>query len=290
MIKTILVPVSGSDADQSVFATALAVGRPFAAHLSFLHIHLAPVTAATRVPHFEFCEGAAISATLQTLRREGDRLARAAQQHFAMFCSAHEVEVRDRPGSTPDVVTASFAEESDEPAARLLSHARHSDLLVVGRPRSSDHMPGGLIETLLTGSGRPIVIAPQSVPPSVIGTVAVAWKEAPEAARALTAAMPLLKLAQRVVLLSVAEREGRSESGLHELAQQLAWHGIGADVSIVTNASEPAAVLLPRIAARLGADLLVAGGFGRAPAREYLFGGVTQSLIEHADCAVFLLH
>jgi nucleotide-binding universal stress UspA family protein len=289
MIKTILVPASGSDSDQCVFATALALGRPFAAHLNFLHIRLAPITAATRVPHFEFCQGAAISDALETLRHQGDKLSLAARQHFDRFCSAQHVEVRERPGP-PDVVTASFAEESDAPAARLLSHARHSDLIVVGRPHRRDHLPGGLIQTLLTGSGRPIVIAPESAPPSVIGTVVVGWKEAPEAARALTAALPLLKQAQRVVLLAVQEKDPGSSSGLDEVARQLAWHGVSADVSIVTNPSESAAALLPRMAGRLGADLLVAGAFGRTPVRECVFGGVTQSLIGHADCVVFLLH
>jgi hypothetical protein len=35
MIKTILVPSSGSSTDASVFATALAIARPMASHLDF---------------------------------------------------------------------------------------------------------------------------------------------------------------------------------------------------------------------------------------------------------------
>lgn len=40
MIKTILVPATGSDADTAVFASALAVARRFDAHLDFLHIRV----------------------------------------------------------------------------------------------------------------------------------------------------------------------------------------------------------------------------------------------------------
>ena len=47
MIKTILVPATGSDGDSTVFASALMVARAFAAHLDFLHVR--PDAAATAV-------------------------------------------------------------------------------------------------------------------------------------------------------------------------------------------------------------------------------------------------
>ena len=40
MIKTILVPSIGRDTDNAVFASALAVARPFAAHLDVLHVRV----------------------------------------------------------------------------------------------------------------------------------------------------------------------------------------------------------------------------------------------------------
>jgi nucleotide-binding universal stress UspA family protein len=71
MMKTILVPTSGSGPDQTVFATALAFARMFDSHLHFLHVHLLPGTAALQVPHLEFCQGAAIAHTLESLREQG---------------------------------------------------------------------------------------------------------------------------------------------------------------------------------------------------------------------------
>ena len=50
MIKTILVPSTGTDADAGVFATALAVARPFGAHLGFLHVRVDAAIFATVVP------------------------------------------------------------------------------------------------------------------------------------------------------------------------------------------------------------------------------------------------
>src|ERR1700741_1317062 len=47
IIKTILVPATGSDRDNAVFASALAIARTFAAHLEFLHVR--PDATATAV-------------------------------------------------------------------------------------------------------------------------------------------------------------------------------------------------------------------------------------------------
>jgi len=43
-------------------------------------------------------------------------------------------------------------------------------------------------------------------------------------------------------------------------------------------------------AARIGADLIVMGGYGRARLREWIFGGVTRAVIENAQVPVFMSH
>jgi len=288
MIKTILVPTSGSPTDHTVFDTALAVARPVNGHLRFLHLHLTPATAAVEVPHYEFCRGAAISSTLERLRQQGQQLAERAREHVHAYCAEHHLRLRDVPDSA-EGVTASWTEERFMHLAQLLVHARHSDLTVLGRRHYKDHLPQGLIQDVLIGSGRPIVIASDH-PPRALATIVVGWKEAREAARALSAALPLLSQAQRIVLLGVAEEGSPSKEAYGDLARQLAWHGVNADVSVVGEGSCPAATLLPEAAAGLGADLLVVGSFGRTPLREALFGGVTRSLILDAPIPIFMVH
>lgn len=286
MIKAILIPSSGTDTDESPFATALAAARLSAAHLHFFHIYLSPGVAAHRA-HLEFCQGAAISAALQGLQQRADELSAGAARNFERFCSSHGIEVRGTPAAL-EMVTAHRSEERDEPLARLLFHARHSDLVVVGRRRNRDYLPDSLIQVLLVDSGRPILIAPDIPPRRLTGTIAVGWKETPEAARAVAAALPLLRGARRVMLLSVAEDGNTDAAAAEHLVQQLRWHGIGAEASVVRG--EPAAQGLQRVAAQYEADLLVVGGYGHAPLREWIFGGVTQALIEHAEVPVFMMH
>lgn len=288
MIKTILVPVSGSGTDQNVFATALAAARPLGAHLQFLHVHLTAGIAALHAPHVDFLQGAALGTALAELSRESAELAARSLGHFKEFCELQRVPIRDMPGPAGHV-SAHYSQQTDAPLARLLAHTRHCDVVVLGRQRNRDHLPGGLIEELLAHGGRPVIIASEHAPESLAGTVVVAWKETAEAARALGAAMPLLEEARRVVLLAVKEEGGASSEALDQLARELAWHGIAAEVSVVGDASQPAAAQLLSHASQLHADLLVVGAYGHGALRERVFGGVTRTLLEHAPMPVFML-
>jgi hypothetical protein len=276
MIKTLLVPASGSPTDDRVFAGALALARPLAAHLEFYHLRVTPGEAAARAPHVEFCMGPALGNALRHLSDEERSLSSRARLHFDQFCESNGVPVRNEPGNS-DGVSANWCEEIDHAASRLLFHARHSDLVVLGRPHHIDFMPRMLIEDLLIDCGRPIVIAPESAARNMTGSIVVGWKETPEAARALAAAMPLLKLAHRVGLVGVAEDGYAMPQTLNHLVGQLAWHGIAAESRAITENATSAAARLPIAAADLHADLLVVGG-------------VTRSLIETAELPVFMLH
>lgn len=288
MIKTILVPTSGSSTDRSVFATALALARPLAAHIEFLHVHLTPGVAALHAPHVDFLQGAAVSSALAGLGREEDELSAQARAHFAEFCREHRVLIRDTPQPV-DLVSARYSEQVDQPLARLLLQTRHSDLVVLGRHRNRDYLQDGLIEELLARGGRPVVIASENPPQSVAGTIVVGWKETAGAARAVGAAMPLLRQASRVVLLAVKEQGGASREQLEHLGRQLAWHGIDAEVDTAGDGSRPAAQQLLLRAAQLHAELLVVGAYGHGALRERMFGGVTRTLLEHADAPVFMM-
>ncbi|HEY6927967.1 MAG TPA: universal stress protein [Steroidobacteraceae bacterium] len=289
MIKTIFVPVSGSDTDARVFATALAIARPFGAHLRFYHLHLSAGEAAARAPQVDHAMGQALASSLEYLRSQADALSVSALAHYKEFCELNEVRMRSEPTSSGPV-SASWTQETRGAMERLMFHARHSDVVVLGRPRNRDFMPVGIIESLLMGSGRPIVLAPDNATPQAINTIVVGWKETPEASRAMAAAVPLLEEAERVVLLSMAEEGAAPTEALEDLARQLAWHGVSAQVHVTVERSGPARHQLRRVATQLEADLLVVGGFGHGQFRERMFGGVTQALIDEAMVPVFMAH
>jgi nucleotide-binding universal stress UspA family protein len=289
MIKTIFVPASGSDADDRVFATALALARPLGAHLRFFHLRLTACEAAVRSRHVEFCAGPAINDALRHLKQRDEELSATAAKHVNSFCAANDIPLRSVPGESV-AVSAQLLQETDDAEARFISHSRHSDLIVLGRPWHEDLMPYHLIEKLLLGSGRPIVIAADSSAAAPIGTIVIGWKDTPEAAHAVSAAMPLLKAAEKVIIVHVTEADGTVSNGPDLLAEELSWHGISAQISSIRNPLAHVPGVLESLASESNAGLMVVGGYGRGPWREAVFGGVTTTLIGHAECPVFMMH
>ncbi len=204
MIKTILVPVGGSDADQAVFETALTVARPLLAHLEFLHVRVS----AGRPPTIRRTSTSPAAQPFATLCRDLDDTAatRAAEaaRHVSEFCARWKIDVVDKPRAS-QAVTARWRQEEGDALQRLLLHARHNDLVIMARAAKSDGLPADRLETLLLQCGRPLLIVPAKHPLARLDTAMVCWKETPDAARAVSAAMPLLTKARRVTVVGVEE-------------------------------------------------------------------------------------
>lgn len=127
-MKTILVPVSGTSTDRSVFATALSLGRALpGAHLEFYHLRLDPCESALRDPHSHFCIGPAIGATLSHFEARDRSLAVDSAHHFQDFCETNDIPVLETPVAGQSL-SAEWTEEINYPEERLLFHARHSDV------------------------------------------------------------------------------------------------------------------------------------------------------------------
>ena len=288
MIKTILVPATGSDTDAGVFASALAVARPFGAHLGFLHICIDAATfAATIMP--EVSSGHVLTDAINRMEEEAQQREQKAKQLFETFCRREGLVVAETP-STQSEHSARWLRENGSESYWLAEYARTADLLVVGRPDDDQRVPSDMLEAALINSGRPLLILP-SVPISALpDTVVIAWKATPEAARAVTAAMPFLSLAKQIVIMTVAEDETTiEEEGAARLMANLRWDGFTASVRRLQPSAQGAAETL-LAAAREQAALLVMGGYCHSRLREWIFGGFTQRILRDAEIPVLIAH
>jgi nucleotide-binding universal stress UspA family protein len=145
-------------------------------------------------------------------------------------------------------------------------------------------------ENLLLSARRPLLLASAVAPESIGRIVAVAWNGRPEAARAVGVALPFLRQADAVRVLSAKTgRTGPFEA--ERLTDYLLWHGITSEQTPVQQrAGEPVGAALLRTAAEVGADLLVMGGYGHSRFREVLLGGVTHYVATHAGLPVLMAH
>ena len=193
-------------------------------------------------------------------------------------------------------IDASWGELAEVTADEdFLRCAMLADVVVLGQ-RDPDigpnGMPGSFAERVLARSGRPCIVVPYAVPVgAAVGTVAVAWKETPEAVRAVVAALPLLRKAARVHVLTWGGTRQPAPGPLADLPAWLGSHGIRAATSH-EGGDEPSdlgEMLLSRCA-DLGADLLVMGCYGHSRSREWLLGGVSRTVLASMTLPVFMCH
>jgi nucleotide-binding universal stress UspA family protein len=287
-MKTILVAVGGSASDAVVLETALALARPFNSHLEFLHIRIDPGDAAVHTPHLAFVRGAGATSALEELRIETEQRSAQAERHVRDFCHINGVDLHGRPGV--EHISAHYREEPGDAMHQLLARARHHDLVVVARPTQPNGLPDDFLERLLLGSGRPMVVAGKRPPEHLTRKVMVCWRETPDAARALTVALPLLAKAEHVVFASVVEGDVEEADMLSGIIHQMKWHGIHASATVAPRNHRSVAEALRTTALACGADLTVMGGYGRGRIREKLFGGCTQAMLDDGDLPILLVH
>jgi nucleotide-binding universal stress UspA family protein len=288
-MKSFLVPVGGAGSDECVLKTALAAARPFAAHLNFLHVHVGAGQAAVHSPHADFASGPGLRQALAELEHEAKVRTGTAEQHVHDFCARSQIAMAE-PGKLSDAVTASWRVEQNDALRRIVFHARHNDLVIAGRATKPNGLPPDFVESVLIGCGRPILIASAAPPRSLTGTIMVCWKESAEAARAVAAAMPLLRKAERAIFASVAETNDGTAESMQGIARHCALNGIAAEAKLIAPSGRSPEVALAAAAQECKADLVVMGAYGHSRMRELIFGGCTRAFIRHADRPILLMH
>jgi nucleotide-binding universal stress UspA family protein len=284
MIKTILVSVTGDASDNAALDTAYLIARLFDAHLDCLHVtpswtELARQIAAENVDTLP-------SPELQAaLEREHKAISWRARRHFEELCRRRNVPLSEDPKIKG--VSVSWKVASPETVETIVTEARFHDLVVLGRVADSS-WPGSVIMT----AGRPVVLAPEQAPENLAPTVAIAWKDSPEAARAVTAAMPLLAKADRVLVFAVDEGKGRDATmgPAERIVQNLRANGLSVEAQYILPGERSVADAIVQSAIDDHANLLVMGGYSHSRFRELIFGGVTRDILHNCRLPVFLFH
>lgn len=191
---------------------------------------------------------------------------------------------------------ATWGETSEMPAVgAFVAQAFHADLLVLGQHDPADAatgVPPDFAPSVVLASGRPALILPcTGAPRRPVGTVAVAWKETREAARAVSAALPLLQRARSVHVLAWEEEAPVEISGHRlDLDGYLRLHGVEPTWHRGGRVPEPLGEILLSQVSDLGADLLVMGCYGHSRAREWILGGTSRTILRSMTLPVLMAH
>jgi nucleotide-binding universal stress UspA family protein len=187
------------------------------------------------------------------------------------------------------------------PEWRSLSHwstevavqAYYADLVVIARPEPADQVPApsGLAESLVLSSGRPIILFPPNHTASRVRRILVGWSATREAIRAVVDALPLLARAEAVEVLIVdyeRQRERHGQKPGADIARRLSALGAQVEVQRLSSGGQEVGHLLLAQAGAFRADLLVMGAYGHSTLHEWLFGGVTRTLLYEAGLPVLM--
>ena len=269
-MKSILVPVDQSEHMPSALETARFAANIFDSTVEGLAVHPTFVgyVTADALPIM-------ISFNLEV------HYCRVARGTFDAFAAQHPPE---RNGGARFRWRGGLA--IDEGA--LGSLARVHDLTVISRPGSRGvRMPA--LEAVLFESGRPVLMAPPT-PPRLFGqTVVIYWNASTETSRAIAMAMPILRKAKHVVLLTI---EGSVVPGpsAKQALEHLAANGVPAMDKTVNPRGQRTGEIILAQAQALGADLLIKGAYTQSRLRQMIFGGATHHVLGNAELPVFLAH
>jgi nucleotide-binding universal stress UspA family protein len=250
--------------------------QQFEAHLQVTYAVLSPMV----MEPFVADGGAFVAQELIQFQERRDREART---RFQTLAARLPVEPQWQTGE-------------GDPVSIIVQHSRYADLIVLGQhiPGQANDTPPEFVTRVLLGAACPVLVVPYVGDFESIGQrPMLAWNATRESARAATAAMPLLRRAPEVQVVSFDARPGQGGHGDlpgADVATWLARHGCRPTVSTTRAHEVDAGNQILSRAADENTDLIVMGGYGHSRAFEFVMGGATRTVLNAMTVPVLFAH
>ena len=284
-MKTILVPIE-FNAEQSApmlsaFDTALLLAQKFESCIEGFPLRPAVADMLAMDPD--------AGLTMVAVKENDAEMVRQAEDLFRSFMEGHGIQ-RRTDDMTPALLSWTWLPAAPSGHDFVGSYGRVFDVIVLARPGEEWQSPGMVtLESALFESGRPVLIAPPTSPQSLGANILVSWNRSTEQARTMAFAMPLLRLAKRITILTVEGATVAGPSGI-EMARSLRAHGIAAEpITLPAGKISSGDVILAK-AEELGCDLIIKGAYTQSRLRQMIFGGTTRQILANAKLPVLMAH
>jgi nucleotide-binding universal stress UspA family protein len=286
MFRYIVMPSTGSAADIPVLHTALIVARTSNAHIFVLHtcpdimdavIGLAPAA------------GPGYDEMIGRIERRTARRREEAERRFRVFCEMQGLMVAANPANV-NMPSAELHQEVGDELWKLAEYGRTSDLVVLGRVHDDPVLARLRLETAIMDTGRPVLIASNNATPADLDTIAIAWKDTVESAKAVSAAVPFIERAERVVVLTVPEGQRSEQRSATRLLEALRYHNRSVTLHELAQQDRPAVETMLDWVTSEAIGLLVMGAYGHSRVRELVLGGFTRHVLNAVTPTVLMAH
>ena len=145
------------------------------------------------------------------------------------------------------------------------------------------------IQTILFDGGRPVMLIPMNKQIDIGKEVVISWNCTTESSRAVFAALPILKKANNVTILTVEKVITDGPSG-EQVSELLASHGIDAKPVTISGDEKKIGDAILDFSKSVDADLIIKGAYTQSRLREIIFGGATRHLMLHSEIPIYLVN
>lgn len=289
-LRSLLVHADDSEQFASRLRLGLRLARQLNVAIDALYAAANPATA------LSYSFGSALGASYGSYGGDGKMVEALVKAETEQRNRSHALFERVRLEEPDEQIAAHWIESTGEPAPTLVESAWASDLLILGQHDPSDPRPvapAGFVSDVLLASGKPAIVVPYIGAGNTVGNnVMLAWKPTPESARAVTAALPLLRQA-KTVHLALWDEEPSNKAKASTVSIERFLHRHGVQHVRVLRQGRPTrdlGELLLSLCFDVQADLLVMGCYSRSRMREHILGGVTRTILKSMTLPVLMSH
>lgn len=284
-MSRIVVLLTGGLCDQGAIASALALANAQQASVEGVFLRPDPADAIPFVS--DGLSTALVEDVYKAAKTASDAAAASAKSALALEASKVGIRVAG-PNDLLTPLSARYVDLCGSIERTTIRAAKLADLVVVGDV-TTNPQAASAFEAALIGARRPVLMRPQRASPGLGKTIAIGWNDSVEASSAIIAALPILKQAQKIILLS-SEAESAASPALQSPKAYLAVHGVEAASAVLHTKDKSAGAALLEQSLECGADLLIMGGYGHSRLEQFIFGGVTRHILAHSTLPVLMTH
>lgn len=275
-VKSVLVGITeeGKEEPSSALGYGLSFARQAGAHVTVQATSLKLVLSHAFVSRYAAGLVAAENRRLHALAAAAAERTRGEAEAAGVACTVEDAQL-----TYPDLIEA------------FVAQGRVHDLSILDAEPDALDIDRGLIEAVLFESGRPLLVVPPGRDIFAARRVVVAWDGSAPAARAVHEALPILTAAESVELVSIVGEKDLSRlvPGA-DAAPHLARHGVNVTVTSLAAENGDVAETLRRHASEAATDLIVMGAYRHSRLAQWVWGGVTRSLLGATRTPLFLSH
>jgi nucleotide-binding universal stress UspA family protein len=298
-IKRILVPLADSAVYTAEIDMAVSVAKSFGAYIEALYVHQkSPPRRAHVVDAGMYRQHGSSALATEMLSppvqprpmNNGGIHAQEAREQLLSACAAEGIRLHRSDRELDTMPSVSWRETEGAYGSLAARRAAAFDLVIA----ASASVMGGLkdvAEQSLLSARRPVLLAPSHLRTKFSDGAIIAWDESPECWHATSAAVPFLKLARSVRVMSIDRNAAHLRASHEDVLDYLRCHGVHATAEVIAPQPDLQSLggLLLTIAADRDSGLLVMGAYSRSRLREMLLGGVTNYILRNASTRPVLM-